>query len=302
MNSMTCFEDKLIVQDQTGASLIDRTDLSSVSENTSCDLYKSSQIAFKDNKYVSYGYEQFILYDYDATNKAVIAHTVLGRNIYQTYCQGIDFTNTHVFASCNSGINSTNYLFVKLYNGDNQTIFAIDYPIELQDIYYENGIAYIADNDGKIVQLNVTDATTINYPYGYNDSFMFRNAPRGIAITAVESKTFMSQTPNTGYNPYNSSVYTGLALIEGIEGFVYSYETGIHGIGYESKGNAFEIHKALWKYENDAFNLKETVFISISDSGQVTKTRRTEPQKVTCIKHLMTSPNSVFYAPLEKAF
>lgn len=302
MNSFTMFNGNLIVQDATGASLLNSDNLTSIEENTTCDLYKSSQIAYRDGKYLFFSNEHFLLCDYDASTKNLTPHISMRRNIFQTYCQGIDFTNSHVFASCNAGNGETNYIYIKTYNGNNQIVIAADYPIELEDIYYESQVAYIADANGNIAKFNFSELTSYYYPFTYNNSTTFRNADQGVAISAVATSTLMSQTPTAGYTPHNSGLYKGLAIVEGIEAFVYSYESTLHAIGFETKESNFEVHTAMWKYENSKFNLKETVVIAISDSNQVTKTRRTTPKNPTCIKALYCSPLTPFFQPFAKAF
>lgn len=302
MNSFTMFNGNLIVQDGTGASLLNSDNLTSIEENTTCDLYKSAQIACRNEKYLFFSNEHFLLCDYDASTKNLAPHISMRRNIFQTYCQGIDFTDNHVFVSCNAGDGETNYIYIKTYNGENQIIIAADYPIELEDIYYESSIAYIADKEGSIVKFNFSELPNYYYPYNYDKSIVFRNADQGIAISAVETKTLTSQTPMSGYTPFNSGIYTGLALVEGIEAYVYSYAGTLHAIGFMTRNSNFEIHTAEWKYETDKFNLKETVVISINDSNQVTKTRRTTPSAATCIKALYCSSVTPFFQPFAKAF
>ncbi len=302
MNSFTMFNGNLIVQDGTGASLLNSDNLTSIEENTTCELYKSSQIAYKDEKYLTYTYEHFLLCDYNKSTKNLTPHISIRRNIFQTYCQGIDFTDSHIYASCNAGDGETNYIYIKTYNGDNQIVIAADYQIELEDIYYENKFAYIADANGNITKFNFSELTKYYYPFTYNTSTAFRTADQGIAISAVVTSTLTSQTPTAGYTPYNSGLYKGLAIVEGIEAFVYSYGPTLHAIGFETKGSNFEVHTAIWKYEENKFNLKETVVIAINDSGQVTKTRRTTPAANTCIKCLYANSTTPYFQPFEKAF
>lgn len=302
MNSFTMFNGNLIVQDGTGASLLNSDNLTSIEENTTCDLYKSSQIAYRGGKYLFFWYEHFLLCDYDASTKNLTPYISMRRNIFQTYCQGIDFTDSHVFASCNAGDGETNYIYIKTYNGDNQIVIAANYQIELEDIYYENQVAYIADANGNIAKFNFSELTGYYYPGTYNSSLTFRTADQGVAISAVNTDTLMSQTPTAGYTPYNSGLYKGLAIVEGIEAFIYSYGPTLHAIGFETKGSNFEVHTAMWKYEESKFNLKETVVIAINDSNQVTKTRRTTPINHTCIKALYCSPVTPYFQPFEKAF
>lgn len=302
MNSFTMFNGNLIVQDVTGASLLNSDNLNSIEENTTCDLYKSSQIAYRNEKYLFYTYEHFLLCDYNKSTKNLTPHISIRRNIFQTYCQGIDFTDSHIYASCNAGDGETNYIYIKTYNGDNQIVIAADYQIELEDIYYETQVAYIADVNGNIAKFNFSELTSYYYPITYNNSVAFRTADQGIAISAVDTSNLTSQTPAAGYTPYNSGLYKGLAIVEGIEAFIYSYGPTLHAIGFETKGSNFEVHTAMWKYEEDKFNLKETVVIAISDSNQVTKTRRTTPSKATCIKALYCSPVTPYFQPFAKAF
>lgn len=302
MNSFTMFNGNLIVQDGTGASLLNSDNLTSIEENTTCDLYKSSQIAYRNEKYLTYAYEHFLLFDYNKSTKNITPHISIRRNIFQTYCQGIDFTDSHIYASCNAGDGETNYIYIKTYNGDNQIVIAADYQIELEDIYYENKVAYIADAEGNIVKFNFSELPNYDYPYNYNQSIVFRTADQGIAISAVDTSTLTSQTTTAGYTPYNSGLYKGLAIVEGIEAFVYSYGPTLHAIGFETKGSNFEIHTAMWKYEEEKFNLKETVVIAINDSNQVTKTRRTTPAASTCIKCLYANSTTPYFQPFAKAF
>ena len=234
MNSFTIFNGNLIVQDGTGATLLDSDNLTSIEENTACDLYKSNQIAYKNEKYLFYANEHFLLCDYETSTKNLTPHLSMQRNIYQTYCQGIDFTDSHIVASCNAGDGETNYIYVKTWNGDNQLVIAADYPIELEDVYYESPIAYIADADGNIAKFNFSELTSYYYKFTYDQSDIFRTVDQAIAISAVDSSILTSQTPTRGYTPYNSGLYKGLALVEGIEAFVYSYGNTLHAIGFET--------------------------------------------------------------------